>query len=220
MSKIEKISNLKKIKSSKISENEAMDAVKTLIKWAGDNPQREGLKETPARVIRSYKDFFSGYKSDPREILSKKFKEVEGYDEIIILKDIRLESHCEHHMVPFVGTAHVGYLPKNKVVGLSKLARLVEAFAKRLQIQEKLTAQIANAIDEILQPKGVGVIIEASHLCVATRGIHKPDSKMVTSRMLGSFRNDQATRKEFLELVGFNRSKFNIFFFIKKINNL
>tara|TARA_Y100000590_G_C15632254_1_gene981625 strand:- start:474 stop:1100 length:627 start_codon:yes stop_codon:yes gene_type:complete len=208
MSKIEKISNLKKIKSSKISENEAMDAVKTLIKWAGDNPQREGLKETPARVIRSYKDFFSGYKSDPREILSKKFKEVEGYDEIIILKDIRLESHCEHHMVPFVGTAHVGYLPKNKVVGLSKLARLVEAFAKRLQIQEKLTAQIANAIDEILQPKGVGVIIEASHLCVATRGIHKPDSKMVTSRMLGSFRNDQATRKEFLELVGFNKSKF------------
>ena len=208
MSKIEKISNLKKIKYSKISENEAMDAVKTLIKWAGDNPQREGLKETPARVIRSYKDFFSGYKSDPREILSKKFKEVEGYDEIIILKDIRLESHCEHHMVPFVGTAHVGYLPKNKVVGLSKLARLVEAFAKRLQIQEKLTAQIANAIDEILQPKGVGVIIEASHLCVATRGIHKPDSKMVTSRMLGSFRNDQATRKQFLELVGFNKSKF------------
>ena len=206
MSKIEKISNLKKIKSSKISENQAMDAVKTLIKWAGDNPQREGLKETPARVIRSYKDFFSGYKSDPREILSKKFKEVEGYDEIIILKDIRLESHCEHHMVPFVGTAHVGYLPKNKVVGLSKLARLVEAFAKRLQIQEKLTAQIANAIDEILQPKGVGVIIEASHLCVATRGIHKPDSKMVTSRMLGSFRDDQATRKEFLDLVGFNKS--------------
>ena len=206
MSKIEKISNLKKIKSSKISENEAMDAVKTLIKWAGDNPQREGLKETPARVIRSYKDFFSGYKSDPREILSKKFKEVEGYDEIIILKDIRLESHCEHHMVPFVGTAHVGYLPKNKVVGLSKLARLVEAFAKRLQIQEKLTAQIANAIDEVLQPKGVGVIIEASHLCVATRGIHKPDSRMVTSRMLGSFRDDQATRKEFLELVGYNKT--------------
>ena len=205
MSKIEKISNLKKIKSTKISENEATEAVKTLIKWAGDNPEREGLKETPKRVIRSYKDFFSGYNSDPREILSKKFKEVEGYDEIIILKNIRLESHCEHHMVPFIGTAHVGYLPKNKVVGLSKLARLVEAFAKRLQIQEKLTAQIANAIDEVLQPKGVGVIIEASHLCVATRGIHKPDSKMVTSRMLGSFRNDQATRKEFLDLVGFNK---------------
>ena len=205
MSKIEKISNLKKIKSVKISENQAEEAVKTLIRWAGDNPEREGLKETPKRVIRSYKDFFSGYNLDPREILSKKFKEVDGYDEIIILKDIRLESHCEHHMVPFIGTAHVGYLPKKKIVGLSKLARLVEAFAKRLQIQEKLTAQIANAIDEVLQPKGVGVIIEASHLCVATRGIHKPDSKMVTSRMLGSFRNDQATRKEFLDLVGFNK---------------
>ena len=208
MSKIEKISNLKKIKSTKISENQALEAVKTLIRWAGDNPEREGLKETPKRVIRSYKDFFSGYNSDPREILSKKFKEVEGYDEIIILKNIRLESHCEHHMVPFIGTAHVGYLPRNKVVGLSKLARLVEAFAKRLQIQEKLTAQIANAIDEVLQPKGVGVIIEASHLCVATRGIHKPDSKMVTSRMLGTFRSDQATRKEFLELVGINKSQF------------
>ena len=208
MNKIEKISNLKKIKSTKISENEATEAVKTLIKWAGDNPEREGLKETPKRVIKSYKDFFSGYNSDPREILSKKFKEVDGYDEIIILKNIRLESHCEHHMVPFIGTAHVGYLPKNKVVGLSKLARLVEAFAKRLQIQEKLTAQIANAIDEVLQPRGVGVIIEASHLCVGTRGIHKPDAKMVTSRMLGSFRNDQATRKEFLELVGINKSQF------------
>ena len=205
MSKIEKISNLKKIKSLKISENQALDAVKTLIRWAGDNPEREGLKETPKRVVKSYKDFFSGYDLDPREILSKKFKEVEGYDEIIILKNIRLESHCEHHMVPFIGTAHVGYLPKKKIVGLSKLARLVEAFAKRLQIQEKLTAQIANAIDEVLQPKGVGVIIEASHLCVATRGIHKPDSKMVTSRMLGSFRNDPATRKEFLHLVGFNK---------------
>ena len=208
MSKIEKISNLKKIKSTKISENQALEAVKTLIRWTGDNPEREGLKETPKRVIRSYKDFFSGYNSDPREILSKKFKEVEGYDEIIILKNIRLESHCEHHMVPFIGTARVGYLPRNKVVGLSKLARLVEAFAKRLQIQEKLTAQIANAIDEVLQPKGVGVIIEASHLCVATRGIHKPDSKMVTSRMLGTFRSDQATRKEFLELVGINKTQF------------
>ena len=208
MSKIEKISNLKKIKSTKVSENQALESVKTLIRWAGDNPEREGLKETPKRVIKSYKDFFSGYNSDPREILSKKFKEVDGYDEIIILKNIRLESHCAHHMVPFIGTAHVGYLPKNKVVGLSKLARLVEAFAKRLQIQEKLTAQIANAIDEVLQPRGVGVIIEASHLCVGTRGIHKPDAKMVTSRMLGSFRNDQATRKEFLELVGINKSQF------------
>ena len=208
MSKIEKISNLKKIKSIKISEAEAMDAVKTLIRWAGDDPQREGLQETPKRVVKSYKDFFSGYQQEPREILSKKFKEVDGYDEIIVLNDIRLECHCEHHMVPFIGTAHVGYLPKKKVVGLSKLARLVEAFAKRLKIQEKLTAQIANAIDEVLQPKGVGVIIEASHLCVATRGIHKPESRMVTSRMLGTFRDDQATRKEFLELVGFNKSKF------------
>ena len=208
MSKIEKITSLKKNKSTKPSQDEAIEAVKTLIRWAGDNPQREGLSETPKRVIKSYKDFFSGYELDPREILSKKFKEVDGYDEMIILKNIRLESHCEHHMVPFIGNAHVGYLPRKKVVGLSKLARLVEVFAKRLQIQEKLTAQIANAIDEVLQPKGVGVIIEASHLCVSTRGIHKHESKMVTSRMLGSFRNDQATRKEFLDLIGFNKSKF------------
>ena len=208
MSKIEKISNLKKIKSTKVSEDQALGAVKTLIRWAGDNPEREGLKETPKRVIKSYKDFFSGYDQDPREILSKQFKEVDGYDEMIILKNIRLESHCEHHMVPFIGNAHVGYLPRKKVVGLSKLARLVEVFAKRLQIQEKLTAQIANAIDEVLQPKGVGVVIEASHLCVSTRGIHKHESKMVTSRMLGSFRNDQATRKEFLDLIEFNKSTF------------
>jgi len=208
MSKIEKITSLKKNKSTKPSQDEAIEAVKTLIRWAGDNPEREGLSETPKRVIKSYKDFFSGYELDAREILSKQFKEVDGYDEMIILKNIRLESHCEHHMVPFIGNAHVGYLPRKKVVGLSKLARLVEVFAKRLQIQEKLTAQIANAIDEVLQPKGVGVIIEASHLCVSTRGIHKHESKMVTSRMLGSFRNDQATRKEFLDLVGFNKSNF------------
>ena len=207
MSKIEKISNLKKIKSTKTSENEAIEAVKTLIRWAGDNPEREGLKETPKRVVKSYKDFFSGYELDPREILSKKFKEVDGYDEMIILKNIRLESHCEHHMVPFIGSAHVGYLPRKKVVGLSKLARLVEVFAKRLQIQEKLTAQIANAIDEVLQPKGVGVIIEASHLCVSTRGIHKPESRMVTSRMLGNFRTDPSTRREFLDLVGISKSQ-------------
>ena len=208
MSKIEKITSLKKNKSTKPSQDEAIEAVKTLIRWAGDNPEREGLSETPKRVIKSYKDFFSGYELDAREILSKQFKEVAGYDEMIILKNIRLESHCEHHMVPFIGNAHVGYLPRKKVVGLSKLARLVEVFAKRLQIQEKLTAQIANAIDEVLQPKGVGVIIEASHLCVSTRGIHKHESKMVTSRMLGSFRNDQATRKEFLDLIGFNKSTF------------
>ena len=198
----------KSVKNTGVSDKEAEEAIIKILEWMGEDPSREGLIETPKRVVKSYKDFFSGYQQEPREILSKKFKEVDGYDEIIVLKDIRLESHCEHHMVPFIGTAHVGYLPKKKVVGLSKLARLVEAFAKRLQIQEKLTAQIANAIDEVLQPKGVGVIIEASHLCVATRGIHKPESRMVTSRMLGTFRDDQATRKEFLELVGFNKSKF------------
>ncbi len=205
MTKIEKINNINKIKYHKPTEEEAMEAVKTLIKWTGDNPNREGLIDTPKRVVKAYRDFFSGYALDPREILSKKFQEVDGYDEIIILKNIKLESHCEHHMVPFIGNAHVGYLPKKKVVGLSKLARLVELFANRLQLQEKLTAQIANAIDEVLQPKGVGVVIEASHLCVATRGIHKPDSRMVTSRMLGSFRSDEATRKEFLSLIGINK---------------
>ena len=164
------------------------------------------MLETPNRVARSYQDFFSGYNEDPREILSKKFREVEGYDEMIVLKDIRLESHCEHHMVPFIGKAHVGYLPNNKIVGLSKLARVVELFSKRLQIQEKLTAQIANAIDEILKPKGVGVIIEASHLCIATRGIRKEASRMVTSRMLGLFRDNSDTRREFLDIIGYSKS--------------
>ena len=206
MNKIEKIKNLNKIKN-KPTRDEAKEAVRTLIKWAGDNPDREGLSETPARVVKAYEDFFSGYINEPREILSKKFKEVEGYDEMIVLKDIRLESHCEHHMVPFIGKAHVGYLPNNKIVGLSKLARVVEVFSKRLQIQEKLTAQIANAIDEILQPKGVGVIIEASHLCIATRGVYKPDSRMVTSRMLGLFRDNSDTRREFLNIIGYNKSQ-------------
>ena len=206
MSKIEKIKNLEKIKN-KPTKEEAKEAVKTLIKWAGDDPTREGLLETPNRVARSYQDFFSGYDEDPREILSKKFREVEGYDEMIVLKDIRLESHCEHHMVPFIGKAHVGYLPKNKIVGLSKLARVVELFSKRLQIQEKLTAQIANTIDEILKPKGVGVIIEASHLCIATRGVRKETSRMVTSRMLGLFRDNSDTRREFLNIIGYNKSQ-------------
>ncbi len=205
MSKIEKIKNLEKIKN-KPTKEEAKEAVKTLIKWAGDDPTREGLLETPNRVARSYQDFFSGYDEDPREILSKKFREVEGYDEMIVLKDIRLESHCEHHMVPFIGKAHVGYLPKNKIVGLSKLARVVELFSKRLQIQEKLTAQIANTIDEILKPKGVGVIIEASHLCIATRGVRKETSRMVTSRMLGLFRDNSDTRREFMDIIGYSKS--------------
>jgi len=205
MSKIEKIKNLEKIKN-KPTKEEAKEAVKTLIKWAGDDPTREGLLETPNRVAKSYQDFFSGYDEDPREILSKKFREVEGYDEMIVLKDIRLESHCEHHMVPFIGKAHVGYLPKNKIVGLSKLARVVELFSKRLQIQEKLTAQIANTIDEILKPKGVGVIIEASHLCIATRGVRKETSRMVTSRMLGLFRDNSDTRREFMDIIGYSKS--------------
>ena len=204
MSKIEKIKNLNKIKVKPTLE-EVKEAVKTLIKWAGDDPDREGLIETPDRVIKAYENFFAGYNNDPREILSKEFQEVDGYDEMIVLKDIRLESHCEHHLVPFIGTAHIGYIPKNKVVGLSKLARVVEVFSKRLQIQEKLTAQIANSIDEVLQPKGVGVIIEASHLCISTRGIHKTDSRMVTSRMLGIFRNNSDTRREFLNIIGYNK---------------
>ena len=204
MSKIEKIKNLNKIKI-KPTREEVKEAVKTLIKWAGDDPDREGLIETPDRVIKAYENFFAGYNNDPREILSKEFQEVDGYDEMIVLKDIRLESHCEHHLVPFIGTAHIGYIPKNKVVGLSKLARVVEVFSKRLQIQEKLTAQIANSIDEVLQPKGVGVIIEASHLCISTRGIHKTDSRMVTSRMLGIFRNNSDTRREFLNIIGYNK---------------
>ena len=204
MSKIEKIKNLNKIKVKPTLE-EVKEAVKTLIKWAGDDPDREGLIETPDRVIKAYENFFAGYNNDPREILSKEFQEVDGYDEMIVLKDIRLESHCEHHLVPFIGTAHIGYIPKDKVVGLSKLARVVEIFSKRLQIQEKLTAQIANSIDEVLQPKGVGVIIEASHLCISTRGIHKTDSRMVTSRMLGIFRNNSDTRREFLNIIGYNK---------------
>ena len=201
MNKIEKISNLKKIKSTKISENQALEAVKTLIRWAGDNPEREGLKETPKRVIKSYKDFFSGYNSDPREILSKKFKEVDGYDEIIILKNIRLESHCEHHMVPFIGTAHIGYIPNKRIVGISKLARIADVFAKRLQTQETMTAQIADTINEVLKPKGVAVVIDAQHQCMTTRGTHKSESSTITSRMLGLFRTNSNTRNEFMNLI-------------------
>jgi len=206
MNKIEKLKNLNR-NDLKPSREEAKRAVRTLIKWAGDNPNREGLIDTPDRVAKAYEDFFSGYQGDPKGILSKKFKEVEGYDEMIVLKNIKLESHCEHHMVPFIGEAHVGYLPKNKVVGLSKLARVVQLFSKRLQIQEKLTAQIANTINTVLQPKGVGVIIEASHLCIATRGIYKSESRMVTSRMLGLFRTNSDTRREFLNIIGYNKSQ-------------
>ncbi|REG58507.1 GTP cyclohydrolase I [Paraburkholderia sp. BL6669N2] len=181
---------------------EAEEAVRTLIRWAGDDPLREGLAETPARVARAYREFFSGYLSDPMQILATTFSEVDGYDEMVVLKDIRFESYCEHHMVPIIGRAHVAYLPDHRVVGISKLARLVDTYAKRLQIQEKMTVQIADALNTVLQPKGVGVILEAAHQCMSTRGVHKPGTSLVTSRMLGSFRNDPSTRREFLSIIG------------------
>jgi len=180
---------------------EAERAVRTLILWAGDDPDREGLVDTPARVVRAYEEFFAGYETDPVEMLARTFEETDGYDEMVLLRDIRLESHCEHHMVPIIGRAHVAYLPHRRVVGISKLARVVEAYAKRLQIQEKLTAQIANTINDVLQPKGVAVVIEAAHQCMTTRGIHKPGVSMVTSRMLGAFRDDATTRREFLTMI-------------------
>lgn len=180
---------------------EAEAAVRTLIRWAGDDPTREGLLETPARVARAYEEFFAGYAVDPAELLQRTFQEVDGYDEMIILRDIGLESFCEHHMVPIIGKAHVGYLPRHRVVGISKLARTVEVYAKRLQIQEKMTAQIANAIESVLQPKGVAVVIEAQHQCMTTRGVRKPGVAMVTSRMLGAFRDDPSTRREFLSII-------------------
>ncbi|MGM0559582.1 MAG: GTP cyclohydrolase I FolE [Pseudomonadota bacterium] len=185
---------------------EAEKAVETLIRWAGDDPAREGLKDTPQRVVRSYEEFFSGYDLDPMEILGRTFEETDGYDEMVLLKDIDFESHCEHHMVPIIGRAHVAYLPKRRVVGISKLARVVEAYAKRLQIQEKMTAQIANIIQDVLEPRGVAVVVEAEHQCMTTRGVHKPGVGMVTSRMLGAFRNNTDTRREFLSLVGLPRT--------------
>lgn len=183
------------------SRAEAEAAVRTLLLWAGDDPDREGLVDTPARVVRAYEEFFAGYDTDPVEMLARTFEETDGYDEMVLLRDIRLESHCEHHMVPIIGRAHVAYLPHRRVVGISKLARVVEAYGKRLQIQEKLTAQIANTINEVLQPKGVAVVIEAAHQCMTTRGIHKPGVSMVTSRMLGAFRDDPTTRREFLAMI-------------------
>ena len=185
---------------------EAEAAVRTLLRWAGEDPGREGLRGTPERVVRSYEEFFSGYAVDPIALLERTFEETDGYDEIVLLRDIRVESYCEHHMVPIIGRAHVGYLPHHRVVGISKLARLVDAYAKRLQIQEKLTAQIANTINEVLQPRGVAVMIEAGHQCMTTRGIHKPGVAMVTSRMLGAFRDDPSTRRELLAMVGWSQS--------------
>jgi GTP cyclohydrolase I len=188
--------------SARPSRTEAEAAVRTLLRWAGDDPEREGLKGTPSRVVRAFEEYFSGYGSDPNELLQRTFEETDGYDEMVVLKDIRFESHCEHHLAPIIGKAHVAYLPKKRVVGISKLARLVELYAKRLQIQEKMTAQIANTLDEVLQPKGVAVVIEAAHQCMTTRGVHKPGVTMVTSRMLGAFRTDPSTRREFLAMIG------------------
>ena len=184
------------------SRAEAEAAVRTLLRWAGDDPDREGLVDTPSRVVRAYEEFFAGYFQDPRELLERTFEETEGYDELVVLKDIRFESHCEHHMVPILGKAHIGYLPDRRVIGISKLARVIEAFSKRLQIQEKLTSQIANMIDEVLSPRGVAVVIEAQHHCMTTRGVHKTGVSMVTSRMLGQLREDASTRREFLAIIG------------------
>ncbi len=181
---------------------EAEAAIRTLLRWAGDDPSREGLVDTPARVARAYEEFFEGYAIDPIALLERTFEETDGYDEIVLLRDIRLESHCEHHMVPIIGRAHVAYLPHRRVVGISKLARVVEAYSRRLQIQEKLTAQIANTIQQVLEPRGVAVVIEAAHQCMTTRGVHKPGVTMVTSRMLGAFRDDPTTRREVLAMIG------------------
>ncbi len=189
-------------KPPKPKREEAEEAVKTLIRWAGDNPTREGLIDTPARVVRAYEEFFAGYNEDPINILGATYEDISDYDNMVILKDIRLESHCEHHIVPIIGSAHIGYLPNKRVVGISKLARLVEVFAKRMQIQEALTAQIADTIDEVIKPKGVAVVIEAAHQCMTTRGIKKPGVSMVTSRMLGSFSDDPSARQEFFNMIG------------------
>ncbi len=188
------------------SQAEAETAVRTLIEWAGDDPDREGLVDTPNRVVRAYKEFFAGYYEDPVAMLATTFEETAHYDEMIVMRDIRLESHCEHHMVPILGKAHIGYLPSGRVVGISKLARVVEVFAKRMQIQETLTAQIADTIHQVLKPRGIGVIIEAAHQCMTTRGVRKPGVSMVTSRMLGLFRDDPTTRQEFLSNIGSPRN--------------
>jgi len=189
-------------KPKKPSRKQAEEAVSTLLLWAGDDPRREGLVDTPKRVARAYEDWFSGYNDDPVNYLKRTFEEVEGYDEMIVLRDISFESHCEHHMAPIIGHAHVGYLPNDKVVGISKLARVVETFARRFQVQEKMTAQIAHCIQDVLKPKGVGVVISAAHQCMTTRGVHKSGVSMVTSQMLGTFRKDARTRAEFLNMIG------------------
>ena len=191
----------KKPASPKVSRDEAEEAVRTLLRWAGDDPAREGLLDTPKRVVNAYADWFSGYAIDPAEYLRRTFEEVGGYDEMIVLRDITFESHCEHHMAPIIGRVHVGYLPTNKVVGISKLARVVDGYSRRLQVQEKLTAQIAACIHDVLKPRGVGVVVDAVHQCMTTRGVHKRAVSMVTSRMMGTFREDMRTRSEFLQFI-------------------
>ncbi len=183
---------------------EAEAAVKVLIAWAGDNPNREGLLETPKRVVNAYREFFSGYDINPEEVLGKTFEEIEGYDDIVLLKNMRMESHCEHHMVPFIGKAHIAYIPNKKVVGISKIARLLDVFGKRLQTQETMTAQIAETINKVLKPKGVAVLIDAKHQCMTTRGIHKIDTTTITKRMLGSFKTDPEMEKKFLAMITIN----------------
>lgn len=190
-----------RIAAQRPSRHEAEAAVRTLLRWAGENPEREGLRDTPKRVVKAYEEFFAGYLEDPVEILQRTFEETDGYDEMVMLKGIAFESHCEHHMVPIIGVAHVAYIPRHRVVGVSKLARIVEAFAKRLQIQERMTAAIAQTIDTVLKPEGVAVVISAQHQCMTTRGVHKDGVSMVTSHMLGSFRSDAATRREFLSMI-------------------
>ena len=184
-----------------VSREQAEDAIRVLLRWAGEDPTREGLLDTPKRVAKAYRDWFSGYGTDPREYLARTFEEVAGYDELIVLRDIDFESHCEHHMAPIIGKVHVGYLPDGKVVGISKLARVVEAYARRFQVQEKMTAQIAHCIQDVLDPLGVGVIVDAQHQCMTTRGIHKTGVSMVTSKLLGTFREDARTRAEFLRFL-------------------
>ncbi len=202
---------LKKKLNANPTREQAEEAVRTLICWAGDNPSREGLADTPDRVVRAYEEFFKGYKINPHEILERTFEETEGYDEIVLLKDIRFESHCEHHMLPIIGKVHIAYLPYKRVVGISKLARVVEVYSKRLQIQEKMTGQIANAIKTILKPLGVAVVIDAVHQCMTTRGVHKPGVAMVTSKMLGAFRENSVTRREFLSMIAdANHSNYHI----------
>lgn len=203
------ISKRHSAKASKPTRQEAEAAIRTMLRWAGDDPDREGLKETPERVVKAFEEWFSGYRQDPEAYMRRTFEEVDGYDNMIVLKDIRFESHCEHHLAPIIGRAHVGYLPTHRVVGISKLARVVEAYARRLQVQEKMNAQIANTIERVLQPRGVAVVIEATHQCMTTRGVHKTGVSMVTSTMLGDFRTNEITRGEFLSVIGHPTSSMN-----------